>query len=75
MGSKQPVMRLKPFLIDVYARIIMRTAIALDKLTYELGMWVNVNYYGYTHKQLLHEVLSLLKEQHYLNYGIKKDLS
>ena len=37
----------------------------LDKITYELGMWVNVNYYGYTHMQFLREMLSLLRDEQY----------
>ena len=37
----------------------------LNKITYELGMWINVNYYGYTHNQFLREVLQLLRDEHY----------
>ena len=37
----------------------------LDKITYELGMWIKVSYYGYTHNQFLREIVQLLKDEHH----------
>ena len=37
----------------------------LDKITYGLGMWIDVNHYGYTHEQFLLKVLNLLRDKNY----------
>ena len=37
----------------------------LDKITSELGMWIDVHYYGYTYEQFLREVLHLIRDKQY----------
>ena len=42
-----------------YTEDVIRT------ITYEFSMWININYYGYTYKQFLREILQILKDEQY----------